>query len=116
MKPVAVAAPMIVRVLAALLIVQASSPARAANPSFACSGSLTPTEKTICSDETLAALDRALALLHRRLQPWRYPRATLNFIQEDGRGLGLAPEHQPIDQRLAEEAQRAVEAKLDESF
>jgi uncharacterized protein len=65
MKSVAIAAYTIVGLLAALLIVQTSSPARAANPSFACSGPLTPTEKTICSDETLAALDRALATAYR---------------------------------------------------
>src|SRR6266516_5679668 len=39
------------------------------------------------------------------------------FIQEDGKIVwDLAPEDQPISQRIAEEAQRTVEAKLDESF
>jgi AAA ATPase-like protein len=39
------------------------------------------------------------------------------FIQEYGKIVwNLAPEHVPIDRRIAEEAQRAVEAKLDESF
>jgi uncharacterized protein len=40
-------------------------PAGAANPSFACAAALTPTEKIICSDETLAALDRTLAAAYR---------------------------------------------------
>jgi hypothetical protein len=39
------------------------------------------------------------------------------FIQEYGKIVwDLAPEHEPISRRVAEEAQRAVEAKLDESF
>jgi len=39
------------------------------------------------------------------------------FIQEYGKIVwDLAPEGQPIDERVAREAQRAVEAKLDESF
>jgi uncharacterized protein len=36
-------------------------PASAAEPSFACTGKLTPTEAAICKDEDLAALDRTLA-------------------------------------------------------
>jgi len=43
--------------LAALLSVSAA----AAEPSFPCTGNLTPTEKAICADDGLAALDRALA-------------------------------------------------------
>jgi uncharacterized protein len=35
--------------------------AAAAEPSFACTGKLTPTEAAICRDDDLAALDRALA-------------------------------------------------------
>jgi uncharacterized protein len=35
--------------------------AAAAEPSFACTGKLTPTEAAICKDDGLAALDRALA-------------------------------------------------------
>ncbi len=39
------------------------------------------------------------------------------FIQEYGKIVwDLAPEDEPISRRIAEEAQRAVEAKLDESF
>ena len=44
---------------AALLISTAT--AAAANPSFACTGNLTVTEKTICADDSLAALDVRLA-------------------------------------------------------
>jgi uncharacterized protein len=51
--------------LGALLILQSTGSAGAANPSFACTGALTPTEKVICSDGTLAALDRALATAYR---------------------------------------------------
>jgi uncharacterized protein len=36
--------------------------AAAAEPSFVCTGSLTPTEAAICNDNDLAALDRALAV------------------------------------------------------
>jgi uncharacterized protein len=36
-------------------------PAAAAEPSFACTGKVTPAEAAICQDEDLAALDRALA-------------------------------------------------------
>src|SRR5207253_2969493 len=39
------------------------------------------------------------------------------FIQEYGKIVwDIAPEGEPISQRVAEEAQRSVEAKLDESF
>ena len=39
------------------------------------------------------------------------------FIQEYGKIVwDLAPENEPISRRIAQEAQRAVEAKLDESF
>jgi uncharacterized protein len=51
--------------LGALLIALSGIPAVATNPSFSCSGDLTPTEKAICADETLAALDRALVTAYR---------------------------------------------------
>jgi uncharacterized protein YecT (DUF1311 family) len=41
------------------------SPATAANPSFACTGTLSLTEKIICADDGLAALDRAVATAYR---------------------------------------------------
>jgi uncharacterized protein YecT (DUF1311 family) len=56
MRPAAVA-------LAASLLWQ--SPAAAANPSFSCAGNLAPTEKVVCADDSLAALDRALASAYR---------------------------------------------------
>ncbi len=47
--------------LAVPLILHPPRPAAAAEPSFACTGSLTSTEAAICNDDDLAALDRALA-------------------------------------------------------
>jgi uncharacterized protein len=52
-------------VLAILLVGQSTLPVAAANPSFACTGMLTPTEAVICSDDSLAALDRSLATAYR---------------------------------------------------
>jgi uncharacterized protein len=49
--------------LAALLL--SALPAAAAHPSFPCTGDLTPTETAICADDTLAALDRAVAAASR---------------------------------------------------
>jgi len=51
--------------LGALLLGYAVTPAVAATPSFSCTGVLTPTEAVICSDDSLAALDRALAAAYR---------------------------------------------------
>jgi uncharacterized protein len=51
---------------AALALLIACGPAMAAAPSFPCSGSLTPTEKTICSDDGLASLDVALAAAYKK--------------------------------------------------
>jgi uncharacterized protein len=42
------------------------TPAAAEGPSFGCTGRLLPTEAVICSDETLSALDRALAASYKR--------------------------------------------------
>jgi uncharacterized protein len=50
---------------AALASLMCTLPAAAANPSFACTGNLTSTEKTICSDDSLAALDVALAAVYK---------------------------------------------------
>jgi uncharacterized protein len=60
-----IAARTVAAALGALLTLQSAGSAAAANPSFACTGTLTPTEKVICSDSTLAALDRALATAYR---------------------------------------------------
>jgi uncharacterized protein len=51
--------------LLAWLVCSAISPAAAANPSFDCKGNLAPTEKVICSDDGLAALDVALAAAYK---------------------------------------------------
>jgi uncharacterized protein len=51
--------------LALLLLARSSSPAPAATPSFPCTGTLAPTERVICSDDGLAALDVALAAAYR---------------------------------------------------
>jgi uncharacterized protein len=47
-------------VLGAGLALPSLRSAAAAEPSFACTGKLTPTEAAICKDDDLAALDRAL--------------------------------------------------------
>ena len=49
----------------AALLWQSMSPAAAATPSFPCSGDVTPTEKVVCADDSLAALDRALAAAYK---------------------------------------------------
>jgi len=51
--------------LAAVLTGTLTAAAVAANPSFPCTGALTPTEKVVCSDQDLAALDRALAAAYK---------------------------------------------------
>jgi len=51
--------------LAAALTRPLTAPAVAATPSFPCTGTLTPTETVICADESLAALDRAVAAAYR---------------------------------------------------
>jgi len=51
--------------LAASLLWLSISPAAAAHPSFSCTETLTATETAICADDTLAALDRAVAAAYR---------------------------------------------------
>jgi uncharacterized protein len=51
--------------LLAWLIWSFVSPAAAANPSFDCKGHLAPTEKVVCADGSLAALDIALATAYK---------------------------------------------------
>jgi uncharacterized protein len=48
-----------------LLLGSPVSLAATAHPSFACAGALNPTETAICADESLAALDRAVAAAYR---------------------------------------------------
>jgi uncharacterized protein len=50
--------------LAVLLLPQPAWSA-AGHPSFPCTGTLTPTETVVCSDDGLAALDRGLATAYR---------------------------------------------------
>jgi uncharacterized protein len=52
---------LIAAALAAALLPPSLPAAKAAEPSFSCTGSVTPTEAVICKDDALAALDRALA-------------------------------------------------------
>ena len=66
--------------LAALLI--GTAPAAAADPSFACTGNLTVTEKTICADDSLAALDVALAAAYKNKLANPGP---LDYSQDDPR-------------------------------
>jgi uncharacterized protein len=51
--------------IVALLMWPSASPAAAATPSFSCAGALSPTEAAICSDDGLAALDRALTAAYK---------------------------------------------------
>ena len=53
------------RFCAAFALLFGSAPAMAAAPSFPCTANLTPTEETICADDSLAALDRRLATAYR---------------------------------------------------
>lgn len=53
--------------LVAAVIGQWTSPAAAAGPSFSCTGNLLPTERTICANSNLAALDVALASLYQNV-------------------------------------------------
>ncbi len=53
--------------LGAVLLGETSLPAVAASPSFSCTGNLQPAEAVICSDDTLAALDRALSDLYENV-------------------------------------------------
>jgi uncharacterized protein len=49
----------------AVAVAAIANAAAAPRASFDCAGPLAPTEKVICSDESLAALDRALATAYR---------------------------------------------------
>ncbi len=72
--------------LAAALLWQLGSPAAAADPSFPCSGTLKPAASVVCSDESLAALDRALAAAYaKKLNS--LPADTDNALDETRAGL-----------------------------
>ncbi len=51
--------------MAAALVWQATLGADAAEPSFPCTGPLNATEAAVCSDESLAALDRIVAAAYK---------------------------------------------------
>lgn len=59
----------IARIAAAvgLLVAVSATPAAAAGPSFSCAGDLSPTEETICANDSLAALDRTLAVAYKNM-------------------------------------------------
>jgi uncharacterized protein len=48
-----------------VLLSSAIAPAAAAAPSFDCAGKITPTERVICADDSLAALDRVLTAAYK---------------------------------------------------
>lgn len=73
---------------AALLYAQSTAPAAAAHPSFFCAGDLTPTEKVICADDTLAGLDRALATAYRNKFDG-LPVESANALEEVVRSLAM---------------------------
>jgi uncharacterized protein YecT (DUF1311 family) len=62
---VSASAPWAAAAFAALLLWPPVSFGAAAHPSFVCTGALNPTEAAICTDEGLAALDRAVAAAYR---------------------------------------------------
>jgi uncharacterized protein len=62
---VATRAPSAVAAFAALLLWPPDSFAATTHPSFACTGALNTTEAAICADESLAALDRAVATAYK---------------------------------------------------
>ncbi len=53
--------------IAVVFVGQTAAPATAATPSYSCAGNLAPTEAVICSDESLAALDRQLANAYKSM-------------------------------------------------
>jgi uncharacterized protein len=74
--------------LAALLTWHCLSPAAAASPSFNCTGTLTATERAICSDASLAALDVALAAAYQKKFD-SLPKDTGNALDETRAGLAF---------------------------
>ena len=58
-------APLVAAAFAASLLWPSVSFAATAHPSFACAGVLNASQAAICADETLAALDRAVATAYR---------------------------------------------------
>jgi uncharacterized protein YecT (DUF1311 family) len=76
-------------VLATLLVLGSLgllASANAASPSFSCTGNLSPTEKTICSDDSLAALDVALTAAYKKALA-ALPEDSANSLDETRVGL-----------------------------
>lgn len=70
--------------IAVVFIGQSAAPAAAATPSFSCAGNLAPTEAVICSDDSLATLDRQLASAYSKMYA-SFPvseRGTLTSVQK----------------------------------
>lgn len=70
--------------LVALMLLGVAAPAAAAAPSFSCGGTLAPTEAVICSDDSLAALDRQLSAAYTKMYA-SFPaseRGTLTSVQK----------------------------------
>ena len=70
--------------IAVVFVGLAAAPAAAAAPSFSCGGNLAPTEAVICSDDSLAALDRQLAAAYTKMYA-SFPaseRGTLTSVQK----------------------------------
>ncbi len=69
-----------------LLVLGSLASADAASPSFSCAGRLSPTEKAICGDDTLAALDVALTAAYQKALA-AMPEDTANQLDETRLGL-----------------------------
>src|SRR5579871_4158089 len=72
--------------LAALVIMGSLAPAGAASPSFSCGGNLSATEKAICADDGLAALDVALTAAYQKALAALEPESA-NALDETRVGL-----------------------------
>ena len=71
-------------IVAVVFVSLAIAPAASAAPSFSCGGNLAPTEAVICSDNSLATLDRELAAAYARMYA-SFPaseRGTLTAVQK----------------------------------
>ncbi len=78
----------VIGAVAALLVWQLITPAVAATPSFPCTGRLSPTEKTVCADDSLAALDVALAAAYKAKLA-TLPANSANGLEETQPGLAF---------------------------
>jgi len=81
MNVAAITRRMVAAVLALMLAGHSAAPVGAADPSFACTGNLAPTQAVICADENLAALDCALAAAYQAKLDSQ-PKETANALEE----------------------------------